>query len=217
MITLIAVNFVAFLVTHDLSRFAQTSLKMVARNDYGLLGGLVDREGDIYRIVTYGFLHADFRHIALNMLMLFLLGRRLEARSGWARFTGIYFVSLLGGAAGAMVHHPGAFTVGASGAIYGVMGAAYVVERLSGGDPWNDGLGSIIIISVVLSFMGPNISIGGHLGGLAAGAIAALIMGEGALWARRPGRAALVIGGAAVLFGGLAILAAGTWQNPLLG
>lgn len=217
MITLMAANLAAFLVTHDLSRFGQTSLKPAARNDYGLLGGLVDQEGEIYRIVTYGFLHADFRHIALNMFMLFLLGRRLEARSGWVRFSGIYLVSLLGGAAGAMVHHPGAFTVGASGAIYGVMGAAYVVERLSGGDPWNEGLGSIIIISVVLSFMAPNISIGGHLGGLAAGVTAVLIMGEGAVWGRRPGRAALVIGGAAVVFAGLAILAAGTWQNPLLG
>ena len=146
--------------------------------DAATWGPAVDELGEWWRIVSGGFLHFDLRHVAMNMILLFLLGRRLETRVGPGWFAGLYAVSLLGGSAGALLLSPNAFTAGASGAVYGVMGGLYLVERASGGDPWNDGIGSLVILNVVLSFLIPNISIGGHLGGLVAGALAGWALGD---------------------------------------
>ena len=117
--------------------------------------------------------------LAFNMLVLYLLflGRRLEHFVGPYAAGGHLCRRLLGGSAGALrcctARMSAVGLLGASGAVYGVMGAAFVVEYLRGGNPWRDGLGSLIIINVVISFLIPNISVGGHLGGLAAGVLAA--------------------------------------------
>jgi membrane associated rhomboid family serine protease len=84
--------------------------------------------GDWYRLVTSGFLHANLLHIGLNMLILWLVGSQLEEALGRGRYVLLYMVSLLAGAAGALLQSPLSYTVGASGAIYGLFGALLVLE-----------------------------------------------------------------------------------------
>ena len=130
---------VVFALTHNLARIvpsARGSLRPSALDGYSLWGRDVAEWGEWWRIVTGTFLHADLRHLLFNMLVLYLLGRRLERFIGPALLAGTYVVSLIGGSAGALLLRPDAVVVGASGAVYGLMGAAYVVEYLRGGNPW---------------------------------------------------------------------------------
>lgn len=216
-IAMIAANFAVYLGTHDLGALGTSSLRRSVVNDWATWGRGVDQLGEWWRIASGGFLHFDIRHIVMNMIVLFLLGRRLEQRVGAMRFAAVYAVSLLGGSAGALLLSPNSFTAGASGAVYGLMGAVYVVERMSGGDPWNDGIGSLIAINVVISFMIPNISIGGHLGGLVAGALAGVVVGDQRrrLTARLNGQLVAGLLGLSVLAVGLALYGASTW-TPVL-
>ncbi len=100
----------------------------------------------------------------------------LEPALGRLRFGLIYFVSLLAGSFGALLLTPDRFTVGASGAIFGLMGAALVVERRRGFDPMQSGLAMWLGLNLLITFSIPNISIGGHLGGLLGGALAAFVL-----------------------------------------
>ena len=134
--------------------------------------------GDYWRILTAGFLHTGMLHLFFNMFGLYILGGMLEPAIGRLRFGVIYFVSLLGGSFGALLLEPTAPTVGASGAIFGLMGAAVVIMRNRGIDPMESGLGLWIGLNLLITFTIPNISIGGHIGGLVAGALAAVLMVE---------------------------------------
>ena len=88
--------------------------------------------GEWYRIVTGGFLHANLMHVGFNMFILYRLGQLLEPALGRGRFLLVYFVALLGGSFGVLLIDPNHFTVGASGAVFGVMGAAVAVFRARG-------------------------------------------------------------------------------------
>jgi membrane associated rhomboid family serine protease len=151
--------------------------------DLGLIGsatfegqpiGVAD--GEYWRLVTSAFLHDGIIHIAFNMYILYWLGTMLEPVLGHVRFTALYFASLLAGSFGALVAEPHGLTVGASGAVFGLMAAAFVFQRARGIDPWRSGLGPVILLNLALPFIftNLNISIGGHVGGLIGGAIAAL-------------------------------------------
>src|SRR5919106_3537785 len=133
-------------------------------------------EGEYWRLITGGFLHDGLLHIGFNMYILYWLGTMLEPVLGHVRFTALYFASLLAGSFGALVAAPTSLTVGASGAVFGLMSAAFVFQRARGIDPWRSGLGPVILLNLALPFIFPglNISIGGHVGGLVGGAIAAL-------------------------------------------
>jgi membrane associated rhomboid family serine protease len=138
--------------------------------DGALFGPAVDN-GDIYRLVTAGFLHAGLLHIAFNMYLLYLLGQELEPELGSPRFAALYFASLLAGSFGALVAEPLALTVGASGAVYGLMGAMAAMLFARGVNPFQTAIGMLILLNLALSFVLPNVSIGGHIGGLVGGAI----------------------------------------------
>jgi membrane associated rhomboid family serine protease len=88
----------------------------------------------------------------------------------------LYFASLLAGSFGVMLADPDQPTLGASGAVFGLMAAAFVFQRARGVDPWRSGLGPVILFNLALPFLFPNlnISIAAHIGGLIGGAIAAL-------------------------------------------
>jgi membrane associated rhomboid family serine protease len=133
-------------------------------------------DGEYWRLITGGFLHDGILHIAFNMYILYWLGTMLEPVMGHVRFTALYFASLLAGSFGAILAKPHALTVGASGAVFGLMAAAFVFQRARGIDPWRSGLGPVILLNLALPFVftNLNISIGGHIGGLIGGAIAAL-------------------------------------------
>ncbi len=139
------------------------------------LGRVIDLVGDEWwRIFTSGFLHHGIAHIGFNMLFLWLLGNRMEKDLGASRFFFLYFGALVGGACGALLMDPNAVTVGASGAVFGLMGGALVGKRLFGNLARESGLLGLLVLNILLSFLLPGISIGGHLGGLAGGAIVVL-------------------------------------------
>jgi len=135
-------------------------------------------DGEVWRLVTGAFLHdpSNPLHILFNMYILYWLGTMLEPVLGHVRFVALYFASLLAGSFGALVAEPHALTVGASGAVFGLMAAAFIFQRARGVDPWRSGLGPVILFNLALPFLFPNlnISIGAHVGGLIGGAIAAL-------------------------------------------
>jgi membrane associated rhomboid family serine protease len=133
-------------------------------------------DGEYWRLITSGFLHAGFLHLAFNMFALYILGSMLEPAIGRLRFGLIYFVALLAGSFGALLVEPDAPTVGASGAIFGLMGAAVVVSRNRGISLMESGLGLWIGLNLLITFTIPNISIGGHVGGLIGGAVAAFVL-----------------------------------------
>ena len=152
-------------------RRAQSSLL-----DDGSVSRVAVEQGEYWRLVTAGFLHTGMLHLLFNMFGLYILGGLLEPAVGRLRFGVIYFVSLLAGSFGALLLEPTAPTVGASGAIFGLMGAAVVVMRNRGINPMESGLGLWIGLNLLITFTIPNISIGGHIGGLVGGALAALML-----------------------------------------
>jgi membrane associated rhomboid family serine protease len=177
---LIAINVVAYLleIANGSGGFS-AGINSVSI-DFGLFGPSV-AEGEWYRLVTSGFLHVNVIHIAFNMVLLFMLGRLIEPSLGTPRFLLLYFASLLGGSFGALLLDPEALTVGASGAVFGLFGAGFVLARARGMNTLASELGLLIVINLVFTFASPqNISAGGHLGGLAAGLIcsAAIVAGE---------------------------------------
>jgi membrane associated rhomboid family serine protease len=136
-----------------------------------LYGGVAG--GEWWRLITSAFLHASVLHIAFNMLALWWLGAPVEMVLGRVRFIGLYLVSGLAGAAGALVANPQALTVGASGAIFGLLGAGMILEWQATGSLAGNYL-TLIVINLAISFAVPNISVGGHLGGLIGGILATL-------------------------------------------
>ena len=144
----------------------------------GALAAVFVADGEWWRIITAGFLHAGILHLAFNMYFLWFLGNLMEPEIGKLRFAIIYFVSLLGGSFGALLLSPDAFTVGASGAVFGAMGAAIIAMRARGIDPMQSGLGMTLLLNLGITFVIPGISIGGHLGGLVAGGIVGYLMFE---------------------------------------
>ncbi len=136
-----------------------------------LNGPAIDRGGEWWRIITSGFLHYGVLHLAFNTFALYMLGRLLESAIGAPRFAGIYFASLFCGSFGALFLDPHAATVGASGAVFGVFGASFVVLRDRGFDQVASQVGLLIGVNLVFSFTVGSISVGGHLGGLAGGAL----------------------------------------------
>ena len=143
--------------------------------DGGLSAGFV-ADGEYYRLVTSAFLHAGLLHIGFNMFALYILGTLLEPAIGTPRFVGVYAVSVLGGALGALMLDPHELTVGASGGIFGLMSAGFLIARHRGLDQLASQIGFFVVINLVISFSVPNISLGGHLGGLVGGGLAALLI-----------------------------------------
>jgi membrane associated rhomboid family serine protease len=167
-------------------------------------------EGDWWRLITATFLHYGPFHLLLNMLALYWFGSLLEQRIGSGRFLLLYLVSGLAGSAGALLLDPTVPTVGASGAIFGILGAGLVLEHQRDYVFGGSALG-IIVINLVLTFSISSISIGGHLGGLIGGALATLGMtrfGRGrAAYGRAGG-----LGVVTIVAVGIASLAIAYWK-----
>jgi membrane associated rhomboid family serine protease len=130
-------------------------------------------EGEWWRLITAAFLHYGPLHLGMNMLVLWFIGPPLEEYFGHGRYALVYLVSGLAGSAGALIWSPDSLTVGASGAIWGIMGAALVLEArriyVFGGQAMG-----LVVLNLALTFLIPGISIGGHVGGLVGGGLCAL-------------------------------------------
>jgi membrane associated rhomboid family serine protease len=174
---------------------------------FGLYGPAV-AAGEWWRLFTAGFLHSGFLHIALNMAVLFMLGPGLERALGRLGYTALYLAGLTAASLGVLLLSPAALTVGASGAIFGLMGATIMGQRASGINPWRSGIIGWVVINLIFTVAVPGISIGGHLGGLGGGLLAGSLLFRPRL---RPAAAALACLGLAGLF-----VAAALWvaANP---
>jgi membrane associated rhomboid family serine protease len=151
----------------------------------GALYGPAVAAGDWWRPITSGFLHVGLLHVGFNMFLLWQLGGLLEpAVKRWG-FAALYLMSLLGGSFLVLLLSNDEVTVGASGAVFGLMAATFIAMRSRGINPFQTGIGPLILINLFLTFAVPRISIGGHIGGLIAGGIGGLILWE---WGPRLGR-----------------------------
>ena len=171
--TLIGVNVAVFLISiAQGSGGFQPAQSFINR---WALNGFEVSQGEWYRLITSAFLHASVIHIAFNMLMLWWFGRALEDLLGRARFLAIYFISILAGSAGALLVTPDKLTVGASGAVFGILGAGLILERnninVFGGQAL-----IVVILNLALSFTLNSVSIGGHVGGLVGGGLCILVL-----------------------------------------
>ena len=179
------------------------SFGAVDARTFGLVPALVGT-GEWWRLLTSAFLHGGLVHLAFNGLLLWRLGQMLEPAFGRGTFLGVTLSGLAGGslgivglswlvvatpvgslpfAAGFLGAGPLSLTVGASGAVFGLMGAVLVLHRRRGVSPWatSDGsaVGALVLLNLVLTFAVPSISVGGHVGGLLGGAAAALLADQG--------------------------------------
>lgn len=141
----------------------------------GVLFGPFVEQGDWWRLLTAAFLHYGPVHLILNMVGLYWFGSLLEQRIGAGRYLLLYLVCGLSGSAGALLWPNGFLTptVGASGAIFGILGAGLVLERQRDYVFGGSALG-VILVNFVLTFSIPSISKGGHIGGLVGGILCAL-------------------------------------------
>ena len=146
------------------------------------LAGVAD--GELYRLITAAFLHAGLLHLALNMFALASLGPVLESALGRSRFLVLYLLSALGGSTlSFLLAEPNTVGVGASGAIFGLFGAFYVVARRLGGDTRS--ILTLLVINLVITFAVPIIDWRAHLGGLVTGALVAAAFALAPRGARR--------------------------------
>jgi len=176
---LVAANVIVYLITVAQSPYSGklNSPGGSLFNNWALFGPAVDH-GDWWRLITSAFLHGGLLHIAFNMLALWWLGSPVEIALGRARYLGLYLVSGLAGAAGALIADPNSVTVGASGAIFGLLGAGLILEYQATGSLAGNYL-TLIVINLALSFGISNISVGGHIGGLVGGILTTLAFTRG--------------------------------------
>ena len=160
-------------------------------------------QGDWWRLITAAFLHANILHIGLNMLALIWLGAPVERYLGHLQYLGLYVVSGLAGSAGALIATPHGITVGASGAIFGILGALLIIEYQATGRVTGQAF-TLIVINLIFSFTFSGISVGGHIGGLIGGIAAALALTRGGRTSLAYGRPGLV--------GALALIAVGVFS-----
>jgi membrane associated rhomboid family serine protease len=207
--TMIAINVLVFLAClAQGSSVNQTSGSIFEKGALYVHGGL--DQGEWWRLITAAFLHGSILHIGMNMVVLWIVGTPVEQAIGRGRFLVLYLVSGFAGSAGALIFSPNAITVGASGAIFGILGAALVLESqrsyVLGGQAFG-----LIVVNLVLTFAIPNISIGGHLGGLAGGALGTFALSRFGRTHAIYGRPGL-IGVLGLVAVGIASLAVAYWR-----
>jgi len=172
---LIAINVAAFLTEQGQFTISGSGIYGTVINK-----GFLDRETihiahQYWRLARTGFLHENFLHIAFNMYLLYLLGLMLEPAIGSVRFAAVYFTALLAGSCGALIATASP-SLGASGAVFGLMGAMVVELRARRLSVMESGIGGLIVINLIFSFVLANISVGAHVGGLIGGALAGLAL-----------------------------------------
>jgi membrane associated rhomboid family serine protease len=162
-------------------------------------------DGEWYRMITAAFVHEQFWHIGLNMYALWVLGGMLEPILGRWRFTALYLVSALGGSAASLLGlGVGNLSYGASGAVFGLMGAVFVVGRRFGRDV--SSVLVILAINVVFGFVVSGIDWRAHLGGLVTGTALAYV------FAHAPRKRRAVVSATACVTMVVLIVALVRWQ-----
>jgi len=215
---LIGINVAVFIATILFLGATLTDAGPEVYGDYGTRGPFIAENFELWRIFSGGFLHSGIIHLGFNMYLLWHLGLMLEKALGSRDFGAVYLVSLLGGSAGAMLLAPLNPVVGASGAVFGLIGATVLFHRSRGIGIFDTGLGFLIMINALFSLRS-GVSLGGHLGGFLAGLVLGAIFfglnaGDGPA-IPDPKRALATTIAIGVLLFVLAYFGATTWQNPL--
>ncbi len=143
---------------------------------WGWLFGPQVADGEVWRILTSGFLHSGLIHIGFNMYALWIFGPNLERALGSLRYGIVYLAGLLGGSLAVLMFNFEQPTLGASGAVLGLAGGLAGVLSTRGVNIFKTSLGTIFLINLGLPLLVPRISFWGHMGGIAAGFLAALVL-----------------------------------------
>ncbi|MFW2380687.1 MAG: rhomboid family intramembrane serine protease [Acidimicrobiales bacterium] len=212
-IVLIALNVVTF--------FVQQTTDITNR---GFVSGFTVSQGEWWRMVTAGFLHASLFHIGFNMYLLWILGPQLERAFGKFKFLLIYFGAMLGGSAAVTFFNWPSGAIGASGAVLGLAGAMGAIYRIRGFDVRQSPVFGLVVLNLALPILTNIVDLGfgrisfwGHLGGMIGGAIIAGVLvwlpERGVLPKNMVVPAALAT---VVLFGALGLVGAELMLTPIL-
>ena len=178
--TLMAINLAVFAYTTLSDTQTLSGRDSVSKQQFDLgLNKLIlqlSQHFEWYRLVTAGFLHFGIIHIAFNMLLLYQLGQLLEPALGRLNFGLLYFAALLSGSLGVLILDANSISGGASGAVFGLMTAAAIGMHRRGINIFSSGIGTTLVLNLVLTVTIPGISIGGHVGGAIAGAACGFVM-----------------------------------------
>jgi membrane associated rhomboid family serine protease len=201
--TLVALNVAVFAWTVATSGSVSRNDRAPLFQDWALVPGAV-ADGEWWRVLTGGFLHFGPIHLLFNMMALWVIGRDVEPALGHGRFLAVYLVSLLGGSTAVMLlSAPNSLVAGASGAVFGLMGAlAVLLRRLR--IPLGQ-VGGLILVNLVITFLLPGISVAGHLGGLVVGAVATAALVYAPADRRVPVQATVLGGLTLLLLAGVAL------------
>lgn len=191
---------------------------LASTGDILVNGRAIDQLGEPWRIVTGGFAHASLVHVGMNMFALWSLGRMLELRLGPKVYAAAYMAALVGGSFLAILFDPSQSGLGASGAIFGLLGLVVMALRSRGIGLQESGLGRVLIINLFISFL-PFVSLWAHAGGFVVGLGLGVLFfglnpGDGPIVKSGNQQLAISIAVAVVLFGA-AMWASTTWINPI--
>ncbi len=214
--SLVAVNVLLFVV---LNIFGQNSESLTyLYSQLSTKGSLIWEDNQYWRVLTGGFLHGSIIHIGFNMYLLWQLGQQIERVIGPKLFSAVYFTSLFGGSFGAILLDPDVEVVGASGAVFGLIGFTALLYRSRGIGLFDTGLGFLIVINILFSFRGGT-SLGAHAGGFVIGLLLGVLF-YGAGMGNKPviksEKAQLAVTAVlGVVFAIAGVLVSSTWTSPL--
>lgn len=171
---LICINVVMFLICN---LYNESIVDMFANSRFFV------KQGEYYRLFTCMFLHVDVFHILFNMYALYVLGPQVERYYGKVRFLLIYIISgLLGSLFSCVFMNDASFSIGASGAIFGLLGSivyfTYYYRATIQGFMRSPAV-SVVLLNLALGFLIPNVDISAHIGGLIGGLLIAMGIGIG--------------------------------------
>ncbi|MEJ3658313.1 rhomboid family intramembrane serine protease [Actinomycetes bacterium KLBMP 9759] len=170
-VALMAIDVVVYVVTVVQSGSFQANWMSPLHRATSLAPSLV-ADGEWWRLITNGFQHVGSVNLLITMLVLWVVGRQVEEVLGHGRFLGLFLLSLLGGSAAVMLFGaPQQYYAGASGAVFGLVGAMVVVMRRLRIPPTQ--LLVLVGLSLAISIVFSGASIAGHIGGLVTGAAVA--------------------------------------------
>lgn len=177
---LIALNILIYLVSVIKSK-SLFEIDIYTLVNMGAKINILINKGEVWRFITSAFLHGGLVHIGFNMMALKVIGAQVEELYGWKKYLAIYFASALGGSLLSYILSPESISVGASGAVFGLLGAMLVfgVKRKAIiGKSFMLNIIQVIAFNIIIGLSVSNIDNFGHFGGLILGGITALILFE---------------------------------------
>lgn len=179
-LSIIGINTILFIVSAIMSKDIMNIDGQVLLDLGGKFGPLIDK-GEVYRLVTSNFLHGGIIHLAFNMYALYSIGPQIEELYGKRKYISIYFLSGIGSSLLSYYMLPNILSIGASGAIFGLLGALFIFAIKNRNSLKKGAIGNLVMVIGVNLYIGmtlPNIDNYGHIGGLIVGIIGGVFLGQ---------------------------------------